>query len=763
MADRLLDPRDLPRRTRAIALALLAAVLLGAAAGQAHFGLAQAARDVSDESLAHHRNAGLLWYALSAAATIALCRHTRRWRLPAWPRSTRWRLCLVVLVGLAAWLRVYRLAELPPGLWVDEALNGVQAVQIAQHGQPLVALPPEDVRTGLGAGFVDVAALAFAFRDPSDGPYALRAVAAALGTAGVAAVAGLASALYGARAAVVATGWLAVSQWHLNYSRWGEMPILSPLVETLVVFGLATGLRARGWRSWGGYLAAGLFAGAGLYTYQTFRLLVVLAGAAALLLALRHPRVVVEQGAKMAAAFVLACVVAGPMLYYAVSQPVDFFERAQGTAIPGRADWREQFAASVPASLLAFQLTGDDNPRHNLPFAPLLTAVPALLAPIGLAVCIARWRAVPYALLAVWFGLALVPGMVTLEAPHASRLLDAIVPLGLMIGVAADLLLGVAQAALPGRAARLAVCAAGLLAAALTATCEYRAYFVERERRPEFFDAFAPWESAPARYLAARAPSATVFLDPTTYWSAATQFVARRYLDTLPTDLRILRLQHDFPPSEALARDALYLLPRPYAPLAGAIRALSDSAQCEEQRDPFGRIDLVACLVPQPALAALRERAANGTLRWPYGLRGRFYASPEAGGAPDAEAVLAFPFCEYGLDEPPLGRFGRAEWEGFIDVAHAGEYLFRLHPDSTTLTIDGQPTITDAGAHAFGGGHDGRVVLPVGRLPLRITLDPGPQGRYFLWFIWQPPGGEIEIVPSTVLRPPDEGMVGRRP
>jgi hypothetical protein len=382
--------------------------------------------------------------------------------------------------------------------------------------------------------------------------------------------------------------------------------------------------------------------------------------------------------------------------------------------------------------------------------------VPALLAPIGLAVCLARWRAVPYAIVPLWFAIALVPGMITLEAPHASRLLDAVVPIALMIGIAVDLLLGVWQAALPGRLGVRVGAVAVLLAAASTAVAEYRAYFVARARLPEFVDAFAPWESAPARYLAAHVPSATVFLDPGTYWSPATQFVARRYLDTLPNDVRMLRLQHDFPPAEPLARDALYLLPRPYVSLATVIRALWGDARCEEVRDAFGRVDLVACRVPRASLAAQRQRAATGTMRWPFGLRGRFYHTAERSDPP-AEAMLAFPYCEYSLDEPPLGDFRHAEWDGFIDIARAGEYYFRLHPDSTTLTIDGRPVIADAGERAFGGGNEGRAVLPAGRLPIRITLDPGPEGRYFLWFVWQPPRGEVEIVPADVLHPPDSG------
>jgi hypothetical protein len=754
MAERLLDPRDLPPRSRWIALALVGAALLCAAVGQLEFGLADATGHVQYDVATPHRNAALAAYALAIAAMAALCRWTRRWQLPRWSRSGRWALGVLMLVAIAAWLRFHRLADLPPGLWVDEALNGVQALQIAARGRPLVALPAADPRTGLGAGYVNLAALAFALFDPSDGTYALRAVAAVLGVAGVAALGALAWMLYGVRAALAASAWLAVSQWHLNYSRWGEMPIMSPLIETLIGLGVVVGWRARGWRSWIGFLSAGLFAGAGLYTYQTFRLFVVLAAAVALPFALSHRRRLAQHGRALAVAALLGLAAAAPMAHYAATEPAAFAERARDTFIFARADWRRQLGASVPRSLLAFQLIGDENPRHNLPFAPLLTFLPALLAPLGLAVCLARWREPAYAIAPLWFAIAMVPAMVTLEAPHATRLLDASVPLALFVGVAADVLLGVVRASLPARGARLAVAAAAL-GAFVTAAQEYRAYFVERERRPEFVDGFMPWESAPARYLMARAPTATVFLDPITYDSPTTHFVARRYFDTLPNDVRMLRLQHDFPPREALAREALYLLPRPYASLAAVIRAMWAGTSCDEMRDRFGRITMVACRVPQPALASAPGAGGAGEWRSPYGLRGRFYASTAPDAAAESEAMLAFPFCQYALDEPPLGRFARAVWEGFIDVARPGPYLFRLHPDSTALAIDGREVIAHAGDSASGAGHDGRIELPAGRFPLRITLEPRNQTPVFLWFVWQPPGGAVEIVPATVLHPPE--------
>jgi hypothetical protein len=728
---------------------LLVAGGAAAAAGQWCFARGHAALGGQYEDLVAWRTAGLLAYALAAAAVAVLCGWTRGWAGVAPRRSAA--LLVVVLVAASGALRVHRLHELPPGLWIDEALNGVQALEIARRGWPRVALPIEDVRTGLGAGFVDVAALVYVFGDPDDGPWALRAVAAVLGTLGVAAAAALAWTWFGPLAAVAATAWLAVSQWHLNFSRWGEMPIMSPLLETLVALGVSAGLRARGRRAWAGWLLAGAALGAGLYTYQTFRLWAPLALAAGAVAARRHRAALRGRWPAIAAGLALAALVAAPMLLYLVRRPADFAERAAGTLIFLREDWREQLAESVPRSLLAFQFVGDDNPRHNLPFAPLLGWGAALLAPLGLAACARRWREPPCAAVLLWFGAALVPPVITLEAPHATRLLDAIVPLALMVGVAVDLGATATRGLLP-RPAAGAVAGLAALAAALAARDEWRAYFVAREQRPEFVDAFYPHESAAARYLAAHAPDATVYLDPDTYWHPALPFVARRYLDQ-PNDIRQLRLLHDFPPREPLARDALYLLPRPYASFAGVLRALSPDTRCEESTDAFGRVELVACRVPRDTLNRAAAAAAGPG---PFGLAGRVWPDPERAGAP-IPVPLPFAYAAYPLDAPPLGRFALGEWEGTIDVPRDGEYLFRLHPDSTTLEIDGQRVIDDAGERAFGGGHDGRLTLRAGRHPLRITLRPGPRGFYFLWFHWEPPGEAGGWVPATALRPPARG------
>ena len=756
------NPQSLSRRNRLINLVLLAAALLCAGIAQGHFAAGHAALDGAYEDVAANRDAGLVWYAVAALALFVLCCRQRAWHWPQGRRSPILALGLVVILVGGAWLRFHRLHELPPGLWVDEALNGIAAVEIDRSGRPLVALPSEDLRTGLGAGFVDAAALVFGLFDPADGAYGIRSVAALLGISGLIAVAVLSWTAFGPRVSLVATGWLAVSQYHVNYSRWGVMPIMSSVFETLLVLALFVGLRRRGWRSWIGLSSAGILLGAGLYTYQTFRLFLPIGLLLGGLLLLPRLDLLLARWRQLLAAALLAALVATPMLLYALGETRDFSERARHTLVFAAPDWGDQLRAAASRSLLGFQFIGDDNPRQDLPRQPLLTFVPAMLAPLGLVICLARWRQRRYAWVPLWFAAAVVPGAITFEAPHASRLLDAIVPIALMIGIAADHVIGTLQATLPGRLGKHGALVVLLVAASLTAWQEYRAYFVERERSAEFYNAFLPEEAMPGRYLEARRPARTVFLDPRSYGSPTTHFLARHYFDDLPNDVRLLRVMHDFPPREPLQRDATYVLSREYVPMATVIAAMFPESRCEERSGPFGTVDLAVCEVPKEEVNEARQRADRGMLRWPYGLLGRYYHDVDGHGEPYAEGVVPFLFCDYPIDEDPIGRFAFASWSGFIELPRDGEYYFRLNPDSTTLTIGGQRIIDRAGDATCGAGNEGRANLVAGVWPIRITFQRHPRAPYFLWFYWQPPGEDGSWVPSRALHPPTWSASGAR-
>jgi hypothetical protein len=71
------------------------------------------------------------------------------------------RLLLFGVLAVASFFRFYHLAVTPPGLYIDEAMDGVNAQHAAETGQFKVYYPEDNGREGL---YVNILALAFRYR-----------------------------------------------------------------------------------------------------------------------------------------------------------------------------------------------------------------------------------------------------------------------------------------------------------------------------------------------------------------------------------------------------------------------------------------------------------------------------------------------------------------------------------------------------------------------------------------------------------------------
>ncbi|HWQ11393.1 MAG TPA: glycosyltransferase family 39 protein [Roseiflexaceae bacterium] len=186
---------------------------------------------------------------------------------PLRPRAEAAALALLTAVGLV--LRLYRINELPPALWRDEARHGLLALQIWQTSWYRPVYEPA----------VDLPALILYLIAPLVGLFGpdlwtLRG--------GVALVGGLAPPalwfalrpLLGPRPALLAAALLAVSLWAIYMSRWAMAPILD-VTLTLVAVGCAMRALRPGQPAWRAALLGvlgGACAGLALYTYHTGRL-----------------------------------------------------------------------------------------------------------------------------------------------------------------------------------------------------------------------------------------------------------------------------------------------------------------------------------------------------------------------------------------------------------------------------------------------------------------------------------------------------------
>ncbi|MEZ4517208.1 MAG: glycosyltransferase family 39 protein [Chloroflexota bacterium] len=171
-------------------------------------------------------------------------------------RLTRYHaLALMVLCLLAAAaLRFPDLTTLPPGVHYDEAANGILAGDIGLRGDRPIFISSytgkEPLFFYLSGGMMRVL---------GESVFALRLTAAFAGILTVAATYWLGrEMLADRRMALLAAALLAVSFWHVLFSRLGFRAITEPLLQALTVAALFRGLRSNRW-VW--FVVAGFFWG----------------------------------------------------------------------------------------------------------------------------------------------------------------------------------------------------------------------------------------------------------------------------------------------------------------------------------------------------------------------------------------------------------------------------------------------------------------------------------------------------------------------
>jgi 4-amino-4-deoxy-L-arabinose transferase-like glycosyltransferase len=334
---------------------------------------------------------------------------------------------LACLTLLAAVLRLWRLDEVPPGLFLDEAGNGLDALDILA-GRPSLfferSLGKEPLLNYLIVPFV-----AWLGREP----LAVRLPAALVGILTVPATFFLARELWHEEGrdkatwiGLLAAGLLAASYWAVTFNRISfranTLPLLAAVAFTLV------------WQTWrrGGKSRA-VMAGAALglcfYTYLAGRFVYPLT-LVGLALAIRTPTGRVRWRQRRQELLMMAgvcLVVMAPLLIHFARHPEDFIRRAGQVAFTRAATEAAPPLAPLWESLIGnlgmFGGTGDQEPRHNLPGRSLLTPWLALCFWSGMGLALLRGRShPPYHFAVAWFGLLLLPAVLAAIPPrHALR------------------------------------------------------------------------------------------------------------------------------------------------------------------------------------------------------------------------------------------------------------------------------------------------------------------------------------------------------
>lgn len=291
--------------------------------------------------------------------------------------------CLLV----AAALRLPDLPGVPPGLHYDEAANGLLAGDIGLRGDRPIFISSY---TGKEVLFFYLAGIMM--RLVGESVFTLRLTAAFVGTLTVAATYWLGrEMLADRRIAILAAALLAVSFWHVLFSRLGFRAVTQPLLQALTIAALFRGLRREDKR-W--LIAGGILLGLTAYTYLAARIFPLLL-LISLLPVLLNGRAFRSRWRQLALYAGAAFITLLPLFFYFITHPDAFWVRigqvAPGAAAPGLPLWD-----SLLRSWGMIFLRGDMFWRFNLPGRPLFNWVWGGLLVVGWLAAIFRWRRYSY-------------------------------------------------------------------------------------------------------------------------------------------------------------------------------------------------------------------------------------------------------------------------------------------------------------------------------------------------------------------------------
>lgn len=436
-------------------------------------------------------------------------------------------LAALLILLVAALFRGWQLGNIPPGLFGDEAVNGLDALDLLA-GRPQLFYTANYGREGLA-----MALFAAGIRLFGPTALALRLSAAAAGVLTALATYWLGRELLartryrGTLAPLLAALFLATNFWHVYTSRYAERLIFTPLMATLAFAALWRGINRGGPRAaWRWFLLGGLFLGLSVHFYSISRLLPVflalyvlaelgyrwLAGRVA------PPQALLRRDFwPLVGLYGVALLVFAPLGWYFLSHPGSFTQRAGVVSafnpqlnagnpwqLIARAGWANLIQFFIPG-------TGDAEAFFNLPGRAVFDPLTALLTLGGMALCTgwvvaglrraaASEQGARLLFLWLWFPIMLIPALLAVDRFPALPRVMGVIP-----GVYFFPALTLAELARLGAARQRRGLVAGVIIAALLVHggLTWRDYFQRWANSPVTFEAFEGDVAAATRWAAA--------------------------------------------------------------------------------------------------------------------------------------------------------------------------------------------------------------------------------------------------------------------
>jgi 4-amino-4-deoxy-L-arabinose transferase-like glycosyltransferase len=633
-------------------------------------------------------------------------------------------LALIALTLAAALtLRLYRLGEVPFGIWYDEAQAGLNALRVLTEMDywPLF----DRLIDSMGHYILLIAG---SFRLFGADTESLRLVSALMGTASAGAAILVGRELFGWSFAWVPAFLVAFSRWNITVSRLGMHPASTPLFQLLALGFLLRGLRRRSYLD---LALAGTFLGLGLCFYVAFWLFVPVLGVVLVVAVIRQKENRRSLLAGVALALVATALVVAPVAHFAYNKPEIYFGRVNQVAILSGIEPQrllEELTDSATKHLLMFNVRGDRNGRHNLPGEPMLDPISGSLMLIGLGICLAKVRRPLLGLLPLWWCCALAAGVfsVGFEAPQSLRAVGAQPAASLLAALPLYVLWRAARRLGEGRAYLLLL--TFLLPLGWLNAYDY---FQRQAKSPQVWEAHSLAETWAALRLRDLEPETVAYV---------TSFIkGHPSLEFLNHDQRLgyreLASHDSLPRAWPSGKNVVLLVSQLSEPIRKEVRRLYPNAKVVEFSSPYGG---------SPVLHEIRLN--EETLQSASGLMATYW--PGADRAKEALLERRDSQIEHDWRQrTPVPTPFSAEWRGVLRVEEYGQHTIVLQsPGSAEFYLGGSLLMKGSGKI------ETSRTLARGNHTLRVRLSMGKDELGRLRLSWRPPKADaMEVVPSEVL------------
>jgi 4-amino-4-deoxy-L-arabinose transferase-like glycosyltransferase len=494
-------------------------------------------------------------------------------------------LTLLVIILLAAALRFWHLDSLPPGLYHDEAYNGLDALSLLQgrtfpqyyEGWELYAQDAHANRPATQTRFpvffegnygrepLHVYLMAFSIWLFGVTPFAVRAVPAFTGVLAVLTTFMAARAMFppqigrvfnGELLPLLATFSVAVLYPAIHFSRFGIRAMVMLPVVTLAVYAFWRGWRQTNRQGDVWLVMAGVLVGLSLYTFAAARLFPLMFTAFGLYLFWSDRAILRLRWRGLILAVGAAVLTSLPLLLFFGRYPYFFLFRMAYVANRGKGVIEDAplltWLFNTGRVLRGLFWLGETHLRHNLPGRPYMDPIQSGLFLIGIIHAV-RYRARPeHVFLLIWLGVMLLPSILSGDAPHFGRLTGAAPAVAILIAAGGTWIIEKITLRTHGSGwVALAIAAFTIPSLSMT-TFDY---FVRYATHPDLARDFYLDDWRMGQYAATQPPDTVLYLTPTQEEMATIYFALAD-----PDRLRSYNGQGGIIPAGIPDQPVLYLL-----------------------------------------------------------------------------------------------------------------------------------------------------------------------------------------------------------